>query len=266
MADDPGPLEKLTIEQWKQAQAAALSKIRHATRQGDFHEAQADLGQAASTFGKDLPNARAQDQENRRRAEAERVEAERKKAEAEANKPFNLHMARATKKPTDAQIAAIEDAIEKKQYQKAIDITVTSYGIHVSNVRGRIRYVASYDDDGLTTKNGIVIGPSTFTHPDGGAARTAAVIIHEVTHANQIKHHGDPRDRPGPGGALDWAAYEAMAYQAEVQSAKELGLPSRSADVAYRRSMQEISDLGSDFNKHQLLVKGQYWDMKPGSP
>jgi len=258
MGHDPGRLEKLTLAEWQKAQEAALSKIRNAKRKGDYYEVWSDIGKAGEKLGKDLPVARAGD-------EAERREALRREAEAEASKPFNLHMARPAKTPTTAQIAEIEDAIKKQRYQQAIDKTIQYYGIDVSNVVGKVRYDRSYGDDGLTRKTVTVIGPSTFTHPDGGAARTASTILHEVTHSNQIKHHGDPRDRPGEGGALDWDAYEMMAYRAEVQSAKQLGLPSRSADVAYSRSMQHLSDLG-ERNQYRLLVEGQYWDMKPTNP
>jgi hypothetical protein len=53
--------------------------------------------------------------------------------------------ARATSRPTPAQIAEIQAALDARDRQLAIDLAVRYYGIGVSNVPGGPRYLRSVD-------------------------------------------------------------------------------------------------------------------------
>jgi hypothetical protein len=192
------------------------------------------------------------------------VLAEAKRLETEARKPINKDAAHPTRKPTPAQIAEINGHIKARRYQQALDKTVEYYGIDTSNVNGKITYDPKVTSGGSTSPDRKVrFGTGTFTLSDSGAAYTATSIIHEVSHANAVKLHGHPDDKPADKTTQEWMAFEAMAYQAEVTHADEIGLSKERKELTQNRLDDHLKAL-TPLNR-KLVENGQYWDMKSDS-
>lgn len=186
---------------------------------------------------------------------------EDKKPAAEAAKPIDKDAAHPTKKPNPAQVREINGLIKAKRYQQALDKTVEYYGIDTSSVNGKITYDPKVDSGGKTSADRKVrFGTGTFTLSDSGAAYTATSILHEVSHANGIKLHGYPGDKPADKNTQEWAAYEVMAYRAELAHADELGL-SKDRKDATQKSLDGYLGVLTRPNR-KLVDAGQYWDMK----
>ena len=185
----------------------------------------------------------------------------REDARQETKKPIERDAAHPTKKPTPAQVKEINGLIKAKRYQQALDKTVEYYGIDTSSVNGKITYDPKVDSGGKTSADRKVrFGTGTFTLSDSGAAYTATSILHEVSHANAIKLHGYPGDKPADKNTQEWAAYEVMAYKAELAHADELGL-SKDRKDATQKSLDGYLGVLTRPNK-KLVESGQYWDMK----
>jgi hypothetical protein len=256
---DPGRHEKLVLAKWQQAADLALDRVRRAKVVMDVVDAWTDLGIAGQALGRDLPAARVADATE---------EVKRKAAEKEANKPLNRDSARPTKKPTAEQVKEIDEAVKKRQFQMALDKAAQYYGIDMANVKS-LKYDPTYKKaDAYTDKDGTIrVGPSVFKYPDAGAARTASTVIHEVTHANQIKHHGSPADRTESAtdrAGQEWSAYEYMAYRAEFKNADAIGLSADAKEFARSHAEANLRWLSEE---NQLKVaRGEYWGMTPFKP
>lgn len=164
--------------------------------------------------------------------------------------------AKPSKKPTAAEVAEIDAHIKKGEYQEAIDKTIKYYGIDTSNVNGSVTYDASVT--GADAETGadrkVAIGPSVFAYPDAGAPFTAATLLHEITHANQIAAHGWVKNMQ------DVAAYEAMGYQAALWQADQVGLTAARKQWYQDKVNDNRNSLTADNQK--TYDSGQYWDMK----
>jgi hypothetical protein len=181
-----------------------------------------------------------------------------------APKATELDAAGPTKKPTPAQIKEINDHIKRKQYQQAIDKTVAYYGIDMQNVAS-ITYDKTVTDANAKTSEArkIRVGEAVFKLPDAGAGMTASTIIHEVTHANQIKKHVHPNNLPADKSTQEWMAWDAMAYETEVRHADALGVSAeRKAENA--KSAEGYKSGLTPINR-RLYDKGQYFDMRSDS-
>jgi hypothetical protein len=176
----------------------------------------------------------------------------------------NYHAAHPTKTPTAGQVAEIEEHIKNGERQEALDKTIAYYGIDTGNVNGKVTYDAGLGSRGVTDKDrNVRIGPNVFTHLGPGAAATAATVLHEVTHANQVKHHLYPSERPGWSNARinqEFAAYEAMGYQAALRHADEIGLNDEQK-TWYQGKVDEYRNKLTPGNR-ALYDGGQYWGMK----
>lgn len=176
----------------------------------------------------------------------------------------NYDAAHPTKTPTAEQLAEINEHIRKGENQQAIDKTIAYWGIDTKNVNGKVTYDATLGSRGVTDKDrNVKIGPEVFTDAGKGPAATAATVLHEVTHANQVKNHLYPSEHPGWSNARmrqEFASYEAMGYQAALRHADEIGL---NADQKkwYEGKVEEYKNKLTPGNR-KLYDAGQYWDMK----
>ena len=182
----------------------------------------------------------------------------------EKYKSTNYDAAHITKTPTAAQLAEINEHIRKGENQEALDKTVQYWGIDTKNVNGKVTFDATLNARGDTDKDrNVRIGPQVFNDAGHGAAATAATVLHEVTHANQVKGHGYPSEHAGWSNARmrqEFASYEAMGYQAALTNADTIGL---NADQKkwYEDKVTEYKDKLTPENR-RTYDAGQYWDMK----
>lgn len=189
----------------------------------------------------------------------------REHEEREKYKSTNYDAAHPTKTPTAEQIAEINAHIHNDERQEALDKTIEYYGIDTKNVNGKVTYDAALTGARADTDKdrNLRIGPDIFTSGTPGAPATAATLLHEVTHANQIKNHGYPTERPGWSNARinqEFFAYEAMGHQAALRHADEIGL---NADQKqwYEEKVEKYTGQLETKNR-ELYDTGQYWDMK----
>jgi hypothetical protein len=184
------------------------------------------------------------------------IAAARAAAAAKAAKATEKDAAKPSKTPTAAQVTEINGHIKAGDYQKALDKTIEYYGIDTSNVSGKVTYDATLTGADASTKadRTVRFGPSVFGYPDAGAPFTAATVLHEVTHANQVQNHGWPKN------GQDVSAYEAMGYQAAATQADTLGL------TAERKQWYEdkVTDFRNNLtaDNQKTYDSGQYWGMK----
>jgi hypothetical protein len=169
-----------------------------------------------------------------------------------------------TKTPTAAQLAEISEHMRKGENQKAIEKTIAYWGIDTKNVNGQVTYNGGLAYRGFTDKTrNVSIGPEVFTEAGAHPGGLAATVLHEVTHANQIKQHGYPSERAGWTNARinqEFDAYEAMGYEAALRHADQLGLRADEKQW-YEGKHDKYRDRLTPGNREQYDA-GQYWDMK----
>jgi hypothetical protein len=137
--------------------------------------------------------------------------------------PAVTTQANATRKPTAAEIAEIQAALDANQRQRAINLAIRYYGIDTSNVPNGVTYDPTESNYGVTDFNGDVrLGPAAMASP----AMLASTIVHETTHSNQAAalRASDPSLTGWPSGNDSVNTDEAMAYDAELRSANNTGL------------------------------------------
>lgn len=157
---------------------------------------------------------------------------------------------------------ASQRALEQAKGQEAIDAAIAAYDIDVAHVLGgRVVYDPNLpiDKEGETDgKDGSVrIGPRAF---QGGGPGLVAALLHEITHANQARRHGDA-DPP----SQIVLAYELMAYETAKTHAQELGLTPQY--LAANQAVQErLLKALHPTNRAKLLADGKYWEIDPDLP
>jgi hypothetical protein len=190
-------------------------------------------------------------------------------------KPTEADSARATKKPTAAQIKEIDAHIARankhlnmseveagsKEAQRAVDLVVKYYGIDTSNASRTVYTWGDATKGGHTEKDRSVHihSPALIDAPS-----LAGTVVHEVTHANQIKLHGWYADGPKDTHVQNYYAREAMGYQAALSNADTLGLTDKKKEW-YAKEVETAKGMLTKENL-KLLESGQYWGMKAGNP
>jgi hypothetical protein len=184
--------------------------------------------------------------------------------------------ARAKLKPTPGQVKEINAHLERarkhlnmseveagsKEAQLALDLTVKYYGIDTGNVNGKPSFAwGDATKGGHTDKDRSVLihTPALIDAPS-----LAGTVVHEVTHANQIKLHGWYADGPKDTHLQNYQAREAMGYQAALSNADTLGLSDKKKEW-YAKEVESAKTFLTKDNL-KLLESGQYWDMKAGNP
>jgi hypothetical protein len=165
--------------------------------------------------------------------------------------------ARASRQPTPQQVQEIQDALDAGNYQQAIDLAKGYYGIDTSNAPNGVQYDPTESNYGVTDFQGNVnLGPAAMASPEV----LASTIVHETTHSNQAAEQraADPTLTDWPSGAQAVNYDEAMAYDAEVQSAKNTGLSSNLPELqtAADRRSNHYSSLPP--NSQQTYQSGGY--------
>jgi hypothetical protein len=186
-------------------------------------------------------------------------------------KPTEADAARARKTPNAAQIKEINAHLDRarkhlnmseveagtKEAQKAIDLVVKYYDIDAANA-ARVGYTWGDATKGGHTdkdRNVHIHSPALIDAPS-----LAGTVVHEVTHANQIKLHGWYADGPKDTHMQNYYAREAMGYQAALSNADTLGLSEKKKEWYAK----EIESAKTHLTKENLKLyeSGQYWGMK----
>jgi len=169
----------------------------------------------------------------------------------------SILQATARRRPTPSEIQEVDDAISDGRHQDAIDLAVRHYDIDTSNVPGGVRYDPTESNYGVTSFDSRVnLGQPAFSSPEV----LASTIVHETTHANQADalRASDPSltDWPTDAEAVDYD--EAMAYDAELQSAANTGLDGNPTElgVASTRRDTHYNNLPADMQ--ESLDNGDY--------
>jgi hypothetical protein len=189
-------------------------------------------------------------------------------------RPTETDAARATKTPTKAQVREINDHLERarkhvnmtekdaatREGQQALDLVVKYYGIDTSNVNGKVSFEyenATRAGHTYSDRRVVANSPSFIDAPS-----LAATVIHEVTHANQMKLHGVNEGTNVSVVDQNHHAREAMGYQAALSSADKLGLTDQKKQWYAEQVASEKGSLSKENLK--LYESGQYWGMKAG--
>jgi hypothetical protein len=187
--------------------------------------------------------------------------------------------ARATKKATPAQVKEINDLLARarkhfnsltsekvmeagiKAAQRAVDLAVKYYGIDTTHAS---RVVFTWGD----ARSGGEVGADRVVHIHTpaltDASFLAATLVHEVTHANQVKLHGANDGTDQKVRAANHHAREVMGYQAALSSADLIGLGAERKKWYAEKVETYRAFLGKENTK--LFDSGQYWDMKAPAP
>jgi len=148
----------------------------------------------------------------------------------------------ARRSATSAEQQEIQDALDAGDNQRAIDLTKQYYEIDVTNAPNGVVFDPLETNYGVTKINGDVkLGSLAMSSPDV----LASTIVHEVTHSNQaqIQRTVTPSISDWPPDAASINLDEALAYDAELQSARTTGLSDAEIDVAAKRNGKHYGDL-----------------------
>ncbi|MDY6992422.1 MAG: hypothetical protein SVR94_07420 [Pseudomonadota bacterium] len=193
--------------------------------------------------------------------------------------PVQRDIAKIFKKPSPSQKQEIETLIRQEHYQQAIDKIIEYYGINTANVQPHNGKIIFFDKDrhgyqegesvghaGTNYNREITVGPGIFTDQydtvkigdkEGYRSVDYAVLclLHEVTHANQIKVGG-----PAFSGSQKHMLYEGMAYDMMLAYDKtELFdlTPAERENILKRRD--SFLDALRPDNRKKYEACGEYW-------
>jgi len=147
-----------------------------------------------------------------------------------------------------------------KEAQQALDKVVKYYGIDASNVNVQVTFEwgnATRDAHTYSDRRVVINSPALIDAPS-----VAASVVHEVTHANQMKLHGVNEGTDVSLVVQNHHTREAMGYQAALSNADQLGLSDKKKQWYAEQVEGEKAQLSKDNLK--LLESGQYWGMKAG--
>lgn len=198
-------------------------------------------------------------------------------AAALVDSPIVRDAARATRAPADAEVAAIDALVRdallagarsdtagaRDLVHRAIDAAVAAFGIDVSALAigadGRPAIVYGGLDPGDAyggyQKDGSIRIYVDALFKGGSSARfLAGLLVHEVTHANQVRAHGW-----APPDSQTRHAYEYMAHSASLRD-ENLGL-----DATQRRYFDQLTARHrarlTPSNLDEVERSGRYWGL-----
>jgi hypothetical protein len=220
------------------------------------------LRDAKKEPGKDGPKGAEETPKAKLKAtEADSARATKKATPAQA-KEINDLLARAQKhfnSPTAADVKEVEAG--SKAAQRAVDLAVKYYGIDATHASRVVYTWGEARAGGHTDKDRVV---HIYTAALTDAPFLAATLVHEVTHANQVKLHGYNEGTNRNLVSQNNSAREVMGYQAALSSADVIGLSADQKKWYADKVEMYTNDLSKENRK--LFDGGQYWDMKAGQP
>ena len=136
---------------------------------------------------------------------------------------------RVTNVPNQAQLDRINNFLFQGQYQAAIDAACAAYGILQSQFPGgRIVYDGTLDHPGHAYPDRVALNPALLTN--NTAQALVGSIVHEGTHFRQYDRMPANNRAPETFSQSQTNYAEAMAYDSEVQAARQTGIEPTSSE------------------------------------